>query len=229
MRPGKERSLKRVALAVFCVAFAALLSGCESYQDARSDYHDFYGNYPGSYRTARHESYRAPERRVADSDDDTITPTPRPAYIPPSNSTSDSDSGPVTRSGDAMAAGFIAPVSGTIIQGFGATSNGQRNDGINIAAAEGTPIHAAADGVVTYAGDELKAYGNLILIKHGDDYVTAYAHADTIGVARGQRVSRGDVIGTVGDTGDVNRPQLHFEIRHSMKPIDPRSMIVASR
>lgn len=221
IHPGKGRSLRRVAIAAMCVASAALLSGCETYQDARESYADFYGA-PAPRRVASHQTYRAP--RVAYRDD-VITPTPRPAYAPPS----DSSSGPVTHSGDPMAAGFIAPVSGTIIQGFGATGGGQRNDGINIAAAEGTPIHAAADGVVTYAGDELKAYGNLILIKHGNDYVTAYAHANSIGVARGQRVARGDVIGTVGDTGDVNRPQLHFEIRHDMKPIDPASLIVASR
>lgn len=222
----KGRSLKRIAIAALCVASAALLSGCETYQDARSDYRDFYKAYPpGSYRVARHRTHHAPERRVADRDDDVITPTPRPDYVPASNT----GDGPVTHSGDPMAAGFVAPVSGTVIQGFGSTGGGQRNDGINISAPEGTPIHAAADGVVTYAGDELKAYGNLILIKHGDDYVTAYAHADTIGVARGQRVSRGDVIGTVGDTGDVNRPQLHFEIRHDMKPIDPASLIVAAR
>ena len=84
------------------------------------------------------------------------------------------------------------PVSGKIIAGFGATGGGQRNDGINIAAVQGTPIHAAAVGVVTYAGNELKGYGNLILIKHGDSYVTAYAHADSIGVARGLHKIGGD-------------------------------------
>jgi murein DD-endopeptidase MepM/ murein hydrolase activator NlpD len=130
--------------------------------------------------------------------------------------------------GDALTSGFAVPVSGRIISGFGSTARGERNDGINIAAAAGTPIHAAADGVVTYAGNELKGYGNLILIKHGDTYVTAYAHTNSIGVARGQRVAKGDVIGTVGQTGDVTQPQLHFEIRRNMKPIDPRAILTAS-
>jgi murein DD-endopeptidase MepM/ murein hydrolase activator NlpD len=216
-----ERSFRRIAALALCLACAASLSACETYQDARSDYRDFYSSNPPGYRVARHESYSAPERRVAD-----ITPRARPAYTP--SSTTYSDSGPVTHSGDPMVAGFVAPVSGKIILPFGKTGGGQRNDGINIAAAAGTPIHASAGGVVTYAGDELKGYGNLILIKHADDYVTAYAHTSSIGVARGQRVARGDVIGTVGQTGDVSQPQLHFEIRHDMKPIDPRSVLVAS-
>lgn len=123
---------------------------------------------------------------------------------------------------------FCSPVTGRIIQGFGDTGNGQRNDGINIAAPAGSPIRAAADGTVSYAGNELKGYGNLILIKHEDGYVTAYAHANSIGVARGQHVAKGDVIGTVGQTGDVDQPQLHFEVRQGMKPVDPRPLIVAS-
>ncbi|MGN6517480.1 MAG: murein hydrolase activator EnvC family protein [Rhizomicrobium sp.] len=225
IQPTKERSLKRIAALALCVASAALLSGCETYQDARSDYADFYkGPVPGGHRQAHYE-HRDNARRVADNDD-VITPRARPTYT---SAEPAAPSGQQTHLGDPMAAGFTAPVSGRIIEGFGAEGGGQRNDGINIAAAAGTPIHAAADGVVTYAGSELKSYGNLILIKHGGDYITAYAHADTIGVARGQRVSRGDVIGTVGDTGDVHQPQLHFEIRHDMKPIDPRPLLTASR
>jgi len=134
-----------------------------------------------------------------------------------------------THSGDAIASGFIMPVSGRIVLPFGSAGGGERNDGINIAANAGTPIRAAADGTVTYAGNELKGYGNLILIKHEGGYVTAYAHAASIGVARGQVVAKGDVIGTVGQTGDVNQPQLHFEIRRDMKPIDPRAVMTASK
>jgi murein DD-endopeptidase MepM/ murein hydrolase activator NlpD len=152
-----------------------------------------------------------------------ITPRYKPAYAP----------APAIESGEHLSASvgngaFCSPVSGRIIQGFGVAGNGERNDGINIAAPVGTPIHAAADGVVSYAGNELKGYGNLILIKHDDGFVTAYAHANSIGVARGQRVAKGDVIGTVGQTGDVDQPQLHFEVRQGMKPLDPRPLIVAS-
>ena len=152
-----------------------------------------------------------------------ITPRYKPSYATP----------PAIQSGERLSADvgngqFCAPVSGRIIEGFGNIGNGQRNDGINLAAPAGAPIHAAADGTVSYAGNELKGYGNLILIKHDDGFVTAYAHANSIGVARGQRVAKGDVIGTVGQTGDVDQPQLHFELRQGMKPIDPRPLIVAS-
>lgn len=124
---------------------------------------------------------------------------------------------------------FAWPVDGSVISKFGVHGAGERNDGINIAAELGEPIHAAASGTVTYAGDGLKGYGNLILIAHADGYITAYAHADRIEVERGDRVERGEVIGTAGETGGVDRPQLHFEIRHHVKPVDPGSFLVASR
>ena len=116
---------------------------------------------------------------------------------------------------------FIWPVRGRIIAGFGGSRNGERNDGINIATQDGAPIRAAAPGTVTYTGNELKGYGNLILIRHADGYVTAYAHADSIRVNRGDVVERGQIIGTAGETGDVDRPQLHFEIRHGVQAVDP--------
>jgi murein DD-endopeptidase MepM/ murein hydrolase activator NlpD len=123
---------------------------------------------------------------------------------------------------------FIWPVDGRVISSFGVNRNGARNDGINIAARLGEPIHAAASGTVTYAGDELKGYGNLVLLRHGDGYVTAYAHAQSITVNRGDRVRKGQVIGYAGATGDVRRPQLHFEIRHGVRPLDPKPLLVAS-
>lgn len=123
---------------------------------------------------------------------------------------------------------FAWPVSGRVIADYGAETNGARNDGINIAAATGTPIRAAAGGTVTYAGNELKGYGNLLLIKHADGYVTAYAHADRLLVARGDFVAKGQVIGYAGQTGDVTSPQLHFEIRHDTAPVNPRSYLAAN-
>lgn len=122
---------------------------------------------------------------------------------------------------------FFWPVSGNVISNFGPASNGERNDGINIAAPMGTPIHAAASGTVTYAGNELKDYGNLVLIKHEGGYVTAYAHADRLIVNRGDVVSRGQVIGYSGNTGDVSSPQLHFEIRHDTQPVNPKPLLMA--
>ena len=122
---------------------------------------------------------------------------------------------------------FAWPVQGKVISRFGAESDGARNDGINIAAEAGAPIHAAAAGTVTYAGDELKAYGNLVLIRHADGYVTAYAHAQRLVVAKGDTVSKGQIIGYAGSTGDVDSPQVHFEIRHGTQPLDPGALLVA--
>ncbi len=124
---------------------------------------------------------------------------------------------------------FAWPISGRVISDFGTSQSGERNDGINIAATFGEPIRAAASGSVTYAGNELKGYGNLVLIRHDDGYVTAYAHAQSILVNRGDRVLKGQVIGYAGDTGDVTSPQLHFEIRRGVQPVNPRLLMVASR
>jgi murein DD-endopeptidase MepM/ murein hydrolase activator NlpD len=123
---------------------------------------------------------------------------------------------------------FSWPVSGQVIEDFGTDSSGQRNDGINIAVPYDTPIRAAAAGTVSYVGSELKNYGNLLLIQHQGNYVTAYAHADRLLVKRGDTVSAGQIIGYSGDTGDVSRPQLHFEIRRGVTPINPRQLLVAS-
>ena len=116
---------------------------------------------------------------------------------------------------------FRWPVKGRIIAGFGAKSNGAQNDGINLAVPEGTPIKAADDGVVAYAGNELKGYGNLILIRHANGFVSAYANASELLVKRGDTIKRGQVIAHAGQTGNVTSPQLHFEIRKGSTPVDP--------
>ena len=123
---------------------------------------------------------------------------------------------------------FLWPVSGKVIEGFGVLPDGGRNDGINIATREGAPIHAAASGTVIYAGDGLKAYGNLVLIRHRDGYVTAYAHAERLLVARNTHVTAGQVIGYAGTTGGMEVPQLHFEIRRGVKPLNPAPLLMAS-
>jgi murein DD-endopeptidase MepM/ murein hydrolase activator NlpD len=116
---------------------------------------------------------------------------------------------------------FRWPVNGRVIQAFGPKPSGQQNDGINVSVPEGTPIKAAEDGVVAYAGNELKTYGNLVLIRHSNGYVTAYAHASEITVKRDDVVKRGQVIAKAGQTGSVSAPQLHFEIRKGSTPVDP--------
>jgi len=128
---------------------------------------------------------------------------------------------------------FVWPMRGRVISEFGSSLSGERNDGVNIAASPDEPIHAAADGTVSYSGNDLKSYGNLVLIRHGGNYVTAYAHADRVIVNRGEHVVKGQIIGYAGQTGDVNSPQLHFEIRNGTTPVNPRGMLgplqVASR
>src|SRR5215204_1405538 len=120
---------------------------------------------------------------------------------------------------------FRWPVKARIIAGFGPRTNGQQNDGINLAVPEGTPVKAAEDGVVAYAGSELKGYGNLVLVRHSNGYVTAYAHAKELMVKRGDPIKRGQVIAKSGQTGNVDAPQLHFEIRKGPAPVDPMPML----
>ena len=119
------------------------------------------------------------------------------------------------------AVSFRWPVRGRVIAGFGPKTNGQQNDGINVSVPEGTPIKAAEDGTVAYAGSELKGYGNLVLVRHANGFVTAYAHASELSVKKGDSVKRGQVIGKAGATGNVTSPQLHFEVRRGATPVDP--------
>jgi murein DD-endopeptidase MepM/ murein hydrolase activator NlpD len=116
---------------------------------------------------------------------------------------------------------FRWPVPGRIITAFGQNVNGAQNDGINLAVPEGTPVKAAEDGVVAYAGNELKGYGNLVLVRHSNGYVSAYANASELLVKRGDTVKRGQTIARAGQTGNVSSPQLHFEIRKGSAPVDP--------
>lgn len=122
---------------------------------------------------------------------------------------------------------FAWPIAGSVISSFGPGANGTRNDGINIAAERGSPFRAAAGGTVSYAG-QLEGYGNLILITHSHGYVTAYAHADNITVVRGEAVERSEIIGTAGTSGGVDQPQLHFEIRRGVMPVNPISLLAAN-
>ncbi|MBN9064532.1 MAG: hypothetical protein BGP06_01585 [Rhizobiales bacterium 65-9] len=116
---------------------------------------------------------------------------------------------------------FRWPARGRIISGF--KNNG--NEGINIAVPEGTPVKAAEEGTVAYAGSELKGYGNLVLVRHPNGYVSAYAHNGDLKVKKGDTVKRGQTIATAGQTGNVSSPQLHFEIRKGSTPVDPSTYL----
>lgn len=116
---------------------------------------------------------------------------------------------------------FILPVKGVLLSKYGAQPNGKRNDGINIKAPLGTPIRAVENGIVVYTGNELKGFGNLILIKHQNGWTSAYAHTQKMYVKRGDRVKKGKVIALLGKTGHITIPQLHFELRKHTKPVNP--------
>ncbi len=113
------------------------------------------------------------------------------------------------------------PVKGKIIAGFGPRPDGTHNDGVNVSVPQGTEVHAADAGTVAYAGEELKGYGKLILLRHDNGWVTAYAHNDELLVKRGDRVKRGQALAKAGKSGQVDQPQVHFELRQGSKPVDP--------
>jgi murein DD-endopeptidase MepM/ murein hydrolase activator NlpD len=126
-----------------------------------------------------------------------------------------------TAQAEEAANNFRWPVKGRIISKYGSKPSGTRNEGINIAVPEGTSVRAAESGVIAYAGNELKGYGNLVLIRHDGGWVTAYAHNKQLFVKRGDTVRRGDVIAKAGQTGSVDAPQLHFELRKGATAVDP--------
>jgi murein DD-endopeptidase MepM/ murein hydrolase activator NlpD len=146
------------------------------------------------------------------------TPAPQPVQVAQHTD----DPAPAAAQG---AVKFRWPLAGHIVSDFGPNATGERNDGINIAAPQGTEVHAAAAGTVSYCGNELRGYGKLVLIQHDDGYITAYAHVDSILVNRSDKVAAGQVIATAGATGDVASPQLHFEIRHDRRPVDPKALL----
>ena len=118
---------------------------------------------------------------------------------------------------------FRWPVSGRVITDFAAS----RGTGINIDVPAGSSVKAAENGTVIYVGSGVEGYGNLILLRHPNGYVSAYAHLDAMSVAKGATVNRGDAIGTVGQTGSVSKPQLHFELRKGATPVDPVPLLAS--
>jgi murein DD-endopeptidase MepM/ murein hydrolase activator NlpD len=148
-------------------------------------------------------------------------PAAKPPAAKPPDKPADAD--PI-RAEDA-APSFHWPVRGQVVSGFGPKPDGLRNDGIDIAVPENTPIKAADDGVVIYSGNQLKSFGNLVLVRHSNEYVTAYAHAKEVRVKQGDTIRAGEIIGTSGQTGNVATPQLHFEIRKGSTPVDPMRLL----
>lgn len=127
--------------------------------------------------------------------------------------------------GARFAGRFAWPLRGAIVGRFGAQGGGRVNDGVNIASENGTVVRAAAPGVVVYSGNEIGVFGGLVLIDHGEGWVTAYGHLGSLDVAKGDRVSTGQVIGGVGETGYVRQPQLHFQIRKDRQAVNPLNVL----
>ena len=115
-----------------------------------------------------------------------------------------------------------------MIASFGPREDGTHNDGINIAVPAGADVQAAESGTVAYAGSELKGYGNLLLIRHDENWVSAYAHNDQLLVKRGDKIKRGQIIAKAGKSGTVDQPQVHFELRQGSKPVDPTKHLAAN-
>lgn len=120
---------------------------------------------------------------------------------------------------------FQWPLEGKILSPFGKKKMGLKNDGINIEAKFHTPVKAAEQGVVVYSGNEIRGFGNIILLKHADHWTSTYAHNDILLVSKGDLVEKGQIIAKVGNTGNVETPQLHFELRKSAKPMDPLKLL----
>lgn len=116
---------------------------------------------------------------------------------------------------------FTWPVEGRLLQRFGPGPSGRRNEGIKIATPVGTPVQASAGGTVRYAGTEVPLLGGLVLVDHGNGWVSAYGHLDRVAVRTGQRVAAGAIIATSGESGQAREPQLHFELRQNRRPVDP--------
>ena len=154
---------------------------------------------------------------------DTLPAGKQLANLPPASPGPKTIPEPPARAGSK----FAWPVRGPVVLGFGPKKSGLHNDGINIKAPRGAPIKAADNGVVAYAGNELRGFGNLILLKHADGWVTAYAHTEKVLVRRGDTVRRGQTIGRVGSSGNVSQPQLHFEVRRGTRAVDPTRLLAA--
>lgn len=190
---------------------------------------------PGSAPPQTLEPMPPSPPQPATSQEQLSSPVQEPASMPPPGAqpsvpqqtvslppaVSDEGPKPLTEPPPRSAARFMWPLSGKVISGYGPSGKGLHNDGINIAADAGAQVKAADNGIVAYAGNELKGFGNLLLIKHSDGWITAYAHNDKLLVRRGDQVSRGQIISTVGRTGNVETPQLHFEVRKGTQAVDP--------
>lgn len=198
---------------------------------------------PSSFDTPPPVGQRLPPPRSAPRPPEVVLPDQPQPYRPPPGQTPYPRTGPVpgapvasppvsdaqiTEMGRGL---FVWPLQGQVISGFGGRGQGPRNDGLNIRGNAGDPVRAAADGDIVYAGDQVPGFGNLVLVKHADGWVTAYGHLGRVDVRMQQKVTQGQQIGQVGTSGGVSEPQLHFEVRYAptpqerARPVDPNLVL----
>lgn len=170
---------------------------------------------------ARQSPRPATRTASADTGESAATPPDKPENAQPDSNDSSRASYADKPTPSRSSARFLRPVEGRVLSSYGAKENGQHNDGMNIHAPAGAPVRAAANGRVVYAGDELEGYGNLVLVRHENRWMSAYAHLDEVLVKRGEAVKRGQSLATVGASGSVSTPQLHFELRRGTEAVDP--------
>lgn len=149
-----------------------------------------------------------------------LVPSANPATAPAAV-TSPQAAAPSTAPADQGSGEFGWPLRGRLISGYGLKPDGQKNEGLNIAAPMGTSVFASRAGTVAYAGNELRGFGSMVLVRHTGGMFSVYAHLDQISVSKGATVTKGQVVGTVGQSGGMTEPQLHFEIRQNSTPQDP--------
>lgn len=153
-------------------------------------------------------------------------PTPSPTVVPLTGAPPPASAAPGAQTDAAPPGGrFPWPVRGRVLGAYGNSPGGGHNDGINIAAPLGTPVRAIDGGTVVYSGNEVKGYGNIVLIRHANGWISAYAHLEDVDVKQGDAISPGEVIAKVGNSGGVTEPQLHFELRRGKKPVNPTEFL----
>ena len=172
---------------------------------------------PGA-RTVKTTTISAPGTDPAPK---TAQSTQQPSAKPQASASNVASSAQLPKPDPLSGNSFRWPVKGRVISGFGTKPDGSHNDGINISVPQGTPVKAAENGVVAYAGSKLKGYGNLVLVRHANNWVSAYANNEQLLVKRGEKVNRGQVVAKAGATGTVSQPQVHFELRKGSLPVDP--------
>jgi hypothetical protein len=228
------------AVAAFLIVTTVLLSACEQQEStaAVEDKSHLYfgrnraplgnGAYGGTVSAASVDSIAAQDLGPQASVVPVSAPAPAPSMLPFGHATPapqipvQASAAPTTTHVSPLEQlSWQWPVKGRVSAGFGKQREGVANNGITIAAAEGAPIHASAAGEVAFVGENVRDYGNMVILRHAGGDMTSYAHAERVVVAKGMSVRQGDIIAYVGSTGGAKTPQLHFAMRSGAQAIDP--------